>query len=309
MFERGLIAAVHTPFDDQGELNVEAIALQAEFLLGQGVRGAFVAGSTGECHSLTVDERMQLAKRWVDVAAGSSLEVLLHVGHHCQKDAITLARQAADLGADAVAAVAPSYFKPASIEDLIDFLVPIASAAGDVPFYYYDIPSLTGICLPASDVLEAAAARIPNLRGLKFSYLDLPQLQLCLQSGKFEVLFGSDDALLAAIALGVQGAVGGTYNFAAGLYLEMLAAVEAGRSDEARRLQAQAVEMVRVLVRPKGFISSSKVVMRHLGIDCGPVRSPLGALDSAAEARLLERLEPLAVLPSPRTPSRSAVAT
>ena len=71
---------------------------------------------------------MALCDRWTE-AAGADLKVAVHVGHNCQAEAVALAAHARESGAAAIAAVAPSYFKPASVADLVEFLIPIAAAA------------------------------------------------------------------------------------------------------------------------------------------------------------------------------------
>src|SRR5947209_17091760 len=98
----GLVAAPHTPLHADGSLNLAAIECQAQLLLETGVRGAFVCGTTGESHSLTVEERMQVAARWLQVAGGR-LPVVVHVGHNCLADARALAAHAQRIGADAIA--------------------------------------------------------------------------------------------------------------------------------------------------------------------------------------------------------------
>src|SRR5262249_52277339 len=148
-------------------------------------------------------------------AAGERFGVFIHVGHNCQRDAIALAAHAQRIGAVATSAIAPSHFRPTNVDDLIEFLVPIAAAAPNIPFYFYDIPGLTGVRLPMHQFLLRAAERIPNLAGIKYSNEDLMTLQACLGigPGRFEVLYGSDEILLAALAMGVRGAVGSTYNY------------------------------------------------------------------------------------------------
>lgn len=290
----GLIAAVYTPFDADGELRVSMIERQAQWLIESGASGVFVAGTTGESHSLSMDERIELARRWADVVSGTPLKLVIHVGHNSLPEAVVLARQAAQIGADAIAALAPSYFKPATVEQLIDFCEPLARAAGDTPFYYYDIPGMTGVVLPMARFLEQGKSRIPTLRGMKYSNGNLPQLQECLRlgDGEFDVLFGSDEALLAALALGVRGAVGATYNFAAPLYLRVIEAFEAGDWMTARREQARSVELVNLLYR-YGFLPASKRLMAMLGIDCGQVRSPLPPLNPVQETELFQALQRL----------------
>jgi len=155
---QGLVAAVHSPFRRDGSLNLDAVAGQAALLRSLGVSLAFVGGSTGECHSLTLEERRALARRWTEVARGSTLGVVVHVGANCLADAQALAADAQAHGALAIAALAPSYFKPRDVDTLVACCAEVASAAPRTPFYHYDIPALTGVSLSMPEFLERAPA-------------------------------------------------------------------------------------------------------------------------------------------------------
>jgi len=95
----GLVAAAHTPFFQDGSLNLAVVEQQAAHLLAHDVATVFIGGSTGESHSLSLAERQTLAQRWAEVAQGTRLRVVVHVGSNCLADAITLAAQAQQLGA------------------------------------------------------------------------------------------------------------------------------------------------------------------------------------------------------------------
>ncbi len=291
-----LIAAPHSPFDKYGSLNLDAVAPQAQHLAASGVAGVFISGSTGEGHSLSVDERKQLTEAWTSVKQEAGLMVIVQVGHNCARDSVALSGHAADAGADAVSSMAPSYFKPASVDDLVDYLVPIAEACSSIPFYYYDIPSMTGVTHSSLDVLKRGE-RFPNLAGVKFTNPDLMTFQECVQfqDGKYEIWFGCDEALLAGYALGARGAVGSTYNFAAPLYHELIAARDAGDEDKARQLQLKSIEMIRVC-QEYGYMAAAKSLMSLVGVDCGGVRSPLRNLTSPQLSELHSRISSLGVL-------------
>ncbi|MBP86171.1 MAG: hypothetical protein CMJ64_05565 [Planctomycetaceae bacterium] len=287
-----LIAPPPAPFHADGSLNLEPVEQQAQLLIDTSADGAFVAGSTGEGQSLSTDERMRLAERWMDVSAGADLEIMIQLGHNSQPDAIALAEHAQRIGADSVSASSPCYFKPANVDTLIDFLEPVAAAAGDLPFYFYEIPPFTNVNLPMVEFLEKGKPRMPNLVGLKYSNPNLMQLQQCvrLHEGEFEVLFGCDQQLLSAVLYGACGAVGSTYNHAALLYREMLAAFKAGDLDAARAAQGRSVDMIAIMAR-HSFMSALKAVMRTKGIELGPVRAPLVNLTAEQERELLRDLE------------------
>jgi N-acetylneuraminate lyase len=299
----GVVPACHTPFHRDGRLNLEMVAGQAELFRESGLRSVFVAGTTGECASLTVDERKSLCERWADVAGGS-MRIAVHVGSTVQGDAIALAEHARHNGVAAVAVMAPYYFKPATVHDLIEFCMPIAAEADPLPFYYYHIPVMTGVRLPMAEFLHEARFRLPNLRGLKFSHDDLIDLQGCVAAdgGAFDILFGCDEALLAGLCLGARGAVGSTYNFAGRHYERLIRAFEAGDMATARAAQLRATELVKILAE-FGFMAASKAVMAMVGVDCGPVRSPLGNLAPFELAELAEKLARLDLIPIRRVPA------
>jgi N-acetylneuraminate lyase len=292
---RGLIAAPHTPFRPDLSLNLDAIEAQAEHFLRSGVSAVFICGSTGEGPSLTQEERRQLARRWTEVLRGTRLPVMVHVGSNCLPDAQALAAHAQTCGADAISAMAPFYYKPATVSDLVEYCASIAGAAPALPFYFYDYPGMTGVRLRMATFLEEASVRIPSFAGLKHSSGDLTQVQSCLRAagGSLNVLLGCDELLLAGWALGVPGAVGTTFNVAAPLYLQILAAFERGDLAAARRKQSEAAWMVETLAR-YGLVAASKAVMQMLGVDCGPVRPPLRKLKAAELNSLRNELRRLA---------------
>jgi N-acetylneuraminate lyase len=285
---RQLIAAAYTPFYPNGDLHLALVEMQAQRAVAEGVTGIFIAGTTGEGISLTTDERLRLTRRWVEVAQGR-LRIIAHVASDCSKDACELARESQSLGVDAIAAMAPHYFRPNSIEELLTSMQPIAAAAPATPFFFYDIPALTRVRLPMCDFLEQGVQRMHNLKGLKYTNPDLYQFQKCWHqfADRLELFFGLDEALLAALAVGATGAVGSTYNFAAPIYWRMIHAFHQADLVTARHFQLQSVKLVTVLLR-YGMPAAGKAVMSMIGIDCGPVRPPLTPL-TPDRLRALER--------------------
>ncbi|HEV7281237.1 MAG TPA: dihydrodipicolinate synthase family protein [Pirellulaceae bacterium] len=290
----GLVAATHTPFHADGSLNLAAVEKQAEHLLRTGVSTVFIGGTTGESSSLSVDERLALAQRWAEIARQTPMRVVVHVGANSIADAKALAAQAQSLGASAIAALCPSYFKPASIDALVAGSVEIASAAPALPFYYYDIPSMTGVTHSSPAFLEAAASKIPTLAGIKFTNSDLAAYQRCLhaEGGRFDMPFGLDEFLLAALALGATGAVGSSYNFAAPIYLRIIAAFAHNDLATARQEQLRSVQLIELLSR-YGYMAAAKATMGFLGVDVGAPRLPNMSLSPGRQVELRGGLERL----------------
>ena len=292
----GLIAAPFTAMNEDGSVNLETIEKQAKLLINNGVKGAFICGTTGEGMSLTIAERMKIAERWQETA-GDDLIVIVHAGHNCMSDSKRLAAHAQKIGTDAVAVLAPCFYKPTNVEDLASFCAEVAAEAPELPFYYYHIPGMTGVDLPMLDFLKAAADKIPTLTGVKFSYNDLMDFSLCvnLDNGRFNMLFGSDEILVTALALGADGAVGSTYNYAAPLYHRLIGAYEAGDMDAARMEQIRSQEMVSFLFK-YGGLPTGKAIMRIIGLDCGGVRPPLQNLSKQHYDELADGLERIGFL-------------
>lgn len=293
----GLIAAPHTPMREDGRIKVNVIPAQAARLIADGVAGAFVCGSTGEGASLTTAERRQITEQWRKSIGTRALKLIVHVGHNSIEDAKTLAAHAQECGADAIATMAPSFFKPASVGELVDFCAPIAAAAPGLPFYYYDIPGMTGVSLSMIEFLRQGCGRIPNLAGLKFTSSNFMQLQQCLafDNGRLNILFGLDEMLLAALALGVPGAVGSTYNYAAPHYHRILKAFEYGDMTTARSLQLKSVRLVELLLQ-YGAVPAGKAIMSLVGVECGPVRTPLTRLSEPQKEELFRQVRELGIL-------------
>lgn len=291
---RGILAATLTPFHPDGSLNLNAIEAMAAHLVRQGVRAVFIGGTTGESHSLSLDERRALSERWVAVARGAGIEVIVHVGSNCLADSRVLAAQAQDLGATGISAVAPAYFKPRTIAAQVECCAQVAAAAPALPFFHYDIPGMTGVSLPMAEFLERAAERIPNLAGLKFSNLDLMMFQQCLRAngGRCSVAWGCDEALLSALVLGCKSAVGSTYNYSGPIANRLWAAFDRGDLAAAREEQFRIVQLVDILNR-RGYLASAKVLMGMLGVELGPVRLPNLTLDAAQQAAVRSELEAL----------------
>jgi N-acetylneuraminate lyase len=287
----GLVAAPFTAFKANGDVAYDAISPHARMLARNGVIGAFICGTTGEGSSLTINERKEIAETWM-ATRPEKLSVIVHVGHLSQRESIGLAAHAQQCRATAIATIAPSFFKPASIGELVDWCAEVAAAAPKLPFYYYHMPAMTGVTLSATSFLERAHGRIPNLAGVKFTHEDLMDFSTATRvaGGKYEILFGRDEILLAGLSVGARGAVGSTYNYAAPLFHRVMRAYATGKPAAARREQARVQEFIGVIHR-HGGLSAGKAAMKLIGLDLGPTRLPLRTLTPEQEKTLRAELK------------------
>lgn len=291
---RGLVAAPFTPMQEDGSVNLELIPDYYRFLKYNKVVGAFICGSTGEGLSLTMQEKKDIARTWADCAKeDTDFKLLLFVGGTCIDDCMELAAYAQQLGLKAVSFTSPFYFRPKNPAVLADCCKEVAVAAPDLPFYYYHIPSLTGVNFPMTDLLKAMDGVIPNLAGIKYTYEDFKDFMSCLHfgEGKYEMLWGRDANLLPAWTAGALGAVGSTYNYIAPIYYDMMRAYNNHELEKAQKLQQKSINMSAALGKYGGSIPIRKSYMKLLGLDCGPVRLPLKRISADAFASMKEEAE------------------
>lgn len=274
---RGIIAAPISPMYRNAEINYAKIQDLAHLYEKNGVDGVFICGTTGEGPSLTIDEKIESLLTWMSTKG--QLKVVFCLGGNSKTDMQKLASKAAQAGVDGIAILAPYYFKPGSLETLVEFAAEIARAAPDTPFYFYHIPSMSGFEASMRAFLELAEAQIPTLSGIKFTHHDLYDFQLAraYKPEKFSLLFGRDEALLSALIFGADGGIGSTYNYATPLFKQIIKAFESNDVQTAKSLQFKAVEMVRILIK-YGGTPATKAFMKIIGVDCGPCRLPLKEL-------------------------------
>lgn len=285
----GLIAAPHTPFDINNKVNFGAIDQIAEVLIAQGVKGAYVCGTTGEGIHCSVEERKAIAERWVKAADGK-LDLILHTGALSITDAVELTEHAETLDILATSAIGPCFFKPGSVDDLVEYCAQIAAAAPSKGFYYYH-SGMSGVNLDLEQFLIKGGERIENLSGAKFNHVDLYEYQRCVRvaNGKYDIPFGVDEFLPAGLAVGAVGAVGSTYNYAAPLYLEIIEAFNRGDQAKVTALMDKVIAIIRVLVE-YGGVAAGKVAMQLHGIDAGNPRTPIRSLTDAQKADVLAKM-------------------
>ena len=287
----GLIAATFASYNGNGSLNLSVIPAVVDKMIHDGLSGVYICGTNGEGPNLTIEERMAVAEAYVR-AANKRILVLVHVGHPAIAESVKLASHAAYIGVDAVSSVAAFYFKPASVQNLVDSIAQIAAGAPGLPFYYYHIPHLTGLAMDMVEFLRLSESLIPNLAGIKYTATTLYEYQACLnyKNGKYDILYGLDEMLLSALAVGAKGAIGSTYTFAAPVYLDIIKLFNADKLADARQLQYELVEMVRCIVKYSP-IPAQRAIMKLEGFDLGPSRLPLVDLTGEEMSALKNSLD------------------
>jgi 4-hydroxy-tetrahydrodipicolinate synthase len=290
----GVIAAMLTPMRDGGtHVDLDATNRLADWLVERGVHGLYIAGTTGEGLYLTPDEHQALTRAVVQAAKG--IPVAAHVGALTTAQAVSLARQAVQAGATAVAAIPPPYYS-LTREELVAYFTTIAAAAAPLPLYLYNIPSHARNELPPAFVAELGKA-IPTVGGIKDSSGfpgRIPELVRTLGPA-YDVVCGNDDKVLNAFQVGAAGIVASGASLFPELYLELHAAWKAGRIPEAETAQAKIVAM-QLALGNGARLGWYKYVLAQRGIPVGGVRAPLLDPTAAEQATIRERLTELKLL-------------
>lgn len=289
----GLINAPFTPFSSNGEINLDPIEPYAKLLINNGLKGVFINGSSGEGYLLTIEERMQLAEKWMSVAP-SHFKVIVHVGSTCVKSSRALAQHAQKIGAWAIGSMAPPFPKIARVEELVKYCEEIASAAPDLPFYFYHIPAFNNAYLPMVDFLKAVDGRIPNFAGIKYTFESLYEYNQCrlYKNGKYDMLHGQDETILPSLAMGgAQGGIGGTTNYNGKELNGIIEAWQAGDLETAREKQNFAQAVINVICNYRGNIVGGKRIMKLIGLDLGMNRTPFRNITDEEELTLKAELE------------------
>ena len=305
----GLIAAPFTPMKEDGSLNLSVLEKYAAKLKQDGINGVFVCGTTGESYSLTLEERKILLTEWLKFK-DDGFEIIAHVGAPSYFQSAELARHASDTGVSAISAMGPSFFQPTRAEELVGFCAKIAQEAPEIPFYYYHIPSMSGVHVSMKSFLELASVSIPNLRGIKFTHKDFMEMQQCMmvENGRFDILLGYDEALLGGLAFGLKAAIGSTYNYMGPIYTQLISYFNSGQLNAANHMQRYSVRIIEVLMNYRGPVVAGKAIQSLCGIESGPCRLPLKTLSTEEIESLQKELDALDFFKTIKDP-RSVIHT
>jgi 4-hydroxy-tetrahydrodipicolinate synthase len=277
-----VLTAMVTPFDADGELDLDAAQLLARYLQDHGNDGLVVAGTTGESPVLSDDERIAL---FAAVCAAVTIPVVAGTGTNDTRHSVHMTKEAAALGAAGILAVCPYYNRPSQAG--IDAHVRAMAAATDLPVMIYDVPVRTGRKIATSTILRLAR-EVPNVVALKDAAKDPGETAALISSAPegFEVYGGDDSLTLPFMAVGIVGTVGVATHWTGPDHQEMFDLWDKGdlvgaRLVNSRMLESFAFESGDDAPNPL----PTKAMMRHLGLPVGQARLPMGGAPAFVEER------------------------
>ena len=275
---QGIIPAFYACYDDEGKVRRERTKALTEFFVKKGVKGLYVGGSSGECIYQSVAERKEILEAVMEAAKGK-LTVIAHVACNNTADSCELAAHAESLGVDAIASIPPIYFHLPE-HAIAQYWNDISAAAPNTDFVIYNIPQLAGVALTMP--LFKEMLKNPRVAAVKNSSMPIQDIQMFKMEGgeNFVVFNGPDEQLIGGLAIGADGAIGGTYGVMPELYLKIFELCKAGDYAEARKIQYAADAIIYAMCACKGNLYAvMKAIMKiREGLDIGSVRKPLPAV-------------------------------
>ena len=285
-----VITAMVTPFDDRGDLDLDAAAELAHWLVENGSEGLVLAGTTGESPTLTESEELVLFRK---VREAVSVPILAGTGSNSTLTAVEQTKRASETGVDGILQVTPYYNRP-SQQGLIDHFTAVANAT-HLPVVLYDIPVRTGRKIETDTILRLAR-EVPNIVGLKDAGGNPAETARLIAEAPsdFEVYSGDDSFTLPLLAVGAVGVISVASHWVGRQMGEMISAFVAGEVDEARRINAGMLDSF-------AFQSGddapnpipTKALLSVLGLKVGACRPPMGPAPDGLDERARKVLEGL----------------
>jgi 4-hydroxy-tetrahydrodipicolinate synthase len=278
---RGIITAMATPFEETGGVDLDAARRLASYLLEHGSHGLVVAGTTGECPTLTDEEEIQLL-RAVRAEVGDEVLLVCGTGTNDTRHSRELTKMAAEAGADASLVVAPYYNKP-NRAGLRAHFEAVAAAVPELPLIMYNIPARVVINMPPDLLAELAA--VDNIVGVKQANDD--------ELGPIEglaVLAGNDNTFCRVLEFGGAGGITVASHVIGPQMRAMWDAAQEGDLDRAREIDAELTPVYEGLSVTTNPIPI-KTALELLGLASGRMRLPLVPADAEQRAAVKNALE------------------
>lgn len=269
---KGIFPAFYACYDENGEISTDRVKALAIYLRDKGVKGLYVGGSSGECIYHNVEERKAVLEAVMDTV-GDDLTVIAHVACNNTRDSRVLAAHAEALHVNAIASIPPIYFHLPNA-GIAKYWNDISEAAPNTDFFIYNIPQLAGTALNIPLLKEML--KNPRCIGVKNSSPAVQDIQMWRDAGAI-VFNGPDEQLIAGLATGAIGGIGGTYGVMPELYQAIYDCYRKSAMEKARDINNDCCRIIYRLCSGSGnMYAMIKEVMRLRGApDIGSVRSPL----------------------------------
>lgn len=278
---QGIFPALYACYDENGKVSTDRVKALTRYLMDKGVQGLYVGGSSGECIYQSKEDRKKSLEAVMEVAKGK-LVIIAHVACNNTEDSQELAAHAEQLGVDAIASIPPIYFHLPEYS-IAKYWNDISAAAPNTDFIIYNIPQLAGTSLTVNLLREMK--KNPRVIGVKNSSMPVQDIQLFKDEGVI-VFNGPDEQLISGLAMGADGAIGGTYGAMPELYLKIFELFSQGKMKEAKEVQNAACRIIYKMCSTHGnmYAAIKEIIRLQGGPDVGGVKAPLTELAEGDKA-------------------------
>lgn len=268
---RGIYSALLVSFDKEGNINEKGLREIIRHNIDKcKVDGLYVGGSTGENFMLSTEEKKKIFDIAVDEAKGE-VKLIAQVGSVNLKEAVELAKYVTDLGYNAISAVTPFYYK-FDFEEIKNYYETIVNSV-DNKLIIYSIPFLTGVNMSLDQFAELF--KNEKIIGVKFTAADFYLLERIRKTFKDKLIFaGFDEMLLPAAVLGIDGAIGSTFNINGIRARKILESAQNGDIKTALDIQHTTNDLITDILN-NGIYQTIKLILEEQGVDAGYCRKPL----------------------------------
>jgi 2-dehydro-3-deoxy-D-pentonate aldolase len=296
---RGIIPPLITPLRDRDTLDVDGLERLLEHIIGGGVSGLFVLGTSGEGPGLSYRLRRELIERVCRQVRGR-LPVLVGITDTSFVEALAMSAHAANAGARAVVTAAPFYL-PTAQPELMEYVQRLVREL-PLPLYLYNMPQLTKV--PFEPETLRRLTQLERILGVKDSSGNLEYfnqlIALKRERPDWSVFVGPERLLAEATRRGGDGGVNGGANFHPHLFVELFAAVERGDATRAEQLQAQVVQLGQIYSvgrHASAVIKGMKCACAQLGLCSDEMTEPFDRFQEPERARVQAVLDSLHLRP------------
>ena len=283
----GAGVAIVTPMKENGDVNFEKLGEILEEQIKEGTDSIVICGTTGESSTLTHEEHLETIKYTID-KVNKRIPVIAGTGSNCTETAIYLSTEAEKYGADGVLLVTP-YYNKATQKGLIEHYTKIANSI-KIPVILYNVPSRTGINIQPKTVAYLVE-HVDNIVGIKEASGDIAQVaeMAALTRGKLDIYSGNDNQIVPLLSLGGKGVISVLSNVAPRFTHDMVEKYLNGDVKGSCDMQLDAMPLINALFSEVNPIPV-KAAMNLMGMEVGPLRSPLTEMEEANKEKLKEEM-------------------
>jgi 4-hydroxy-tetrahydrodipicolinate synthase len=279
----GIWVALATPFCD-GEVDFPALQSLSRSLIGAGVSGLVVCGSTGEAAALDEDEQLAVLDAVIEAVPDAA--IVMGLSGSNQNNLLDRLERIQHRTIAGMLIPPPAYIRP-NQSGIIEFFTTLADRS-KVPVLLYNIPYRTGVAIEFSTF--QTLAKHPRIVGVKDCGGDaMLTMRLIAETG-LQVLTGEDAQLLSALALGATGGIVASANVKPASFVRVHALMQAGKVDQARALFYRLLPLIRLLFSEPNP-GPLKSALSHLGMARNELRAPMQPASAALQDLIASALE------------------